>query len=89
MRAWTYVKAFWKGADGVIEPDYAVRDKVAKRLVRLPSADVLNWADSVGSGVAKALDDYRKQGSPESLAEARQGAQSLLGVLDVLDRRQA
>jgi hypothetical protein len=51
--------------------------------------DVLDWADSVGSGLAKALDDYRKQATPESLAEARQGAQSLLGVLDVLERRQA
>jgi hypothetical protein len=64
-----------------------VRAKVAKRLDRLPSTDVLEWADNVGSGVARALQDYRRDGATESLAEARQGVLSLLGVLDVLDRR--
>lgn len=86
MRAWTYLTGLFKGADGFTDP---VREKAAKRLDRLPTADVLNWGDAVGSGLAKALDDYRKEASPESLAEARRGAQSLLAVLDVLDRRKA
>lgn len=86
MRAWDFLKGLWQGADGVIELD-RVREKASKRLDRLATTDVLNWADAVGSGLARALDDYRKDGQPESLAEARQGVQSLLGVLDVLDRR--
>ncbi|WP_130335250.1 hypothetical protein [Streptomyces sp. BK022] len=90
MRAWTFVKGLWQGADGAAEEKVdPVRGKVAKRLDRLPTGDVLDWADSVGSGLAKALDDYRKQATPESLLEARRGAQSLLGVLDVLSRREA
>jgi hypothetical protein len=64
-----------------------LRAKAAKRLDRLATTDVLNWGDAVGSGLAKALDDYRREPSPDSLLEARRGAQSLLGVLDVLDRR--
>jgi hypothetical protein len=80
------VKRALRGSEEKIDP---VRAKVAKRLDRLPSGDVLDWADSVGSGLAKALDDYRKQATPESLLEAHRGAQSLLGVLDVLSRREA
>jgi hypothetical protein len=80
------VKRALRGGEEVVNP---VRAKVAKRLDRLPSGDVLDWADSVGSGLAKALDDYRKQATPESLLEAHRGAQSLLGVLDVLSKREA
>lgn len=86
MRTWADVKRALRGGEEVVNP---VRAKVAKRLDRLPSGDVLDWADSVGSGLAKALDDYRKQATPESLLEAHRGAQSLLGVLDVLSKREA
>ncbi|MFJ6503970.1 hypothetical protein [Streptomyces sp. NPDC091879] len=86
MRSWTDVKNLLRGGEERIDP---VRAKAAKRLDRLPTVDVLDWADAVGSGLAKALDDYRKQSTPESLLEAHQGAQSLLGVLDVLSKREA
>jgi hypothetical protein len=80
------VKRALRGGEGTINP---IRAKAAKRLDRLATGDVLDWADAVGSGLAKALDDYRKQSTPESLLEAHQGAQSLLGVLDVLSKREA
>ncbi|MER5754425.1 hypothetical protein [Streptomyces sp. NPDC002088] len=86
MRSWADVKRALRGGEEKTDP---VRAKVAKRLDRLPTVDVLNWADTVGSGVAQALDDYRKQATPESLLEAHRGTQSLLGVLDVLSRREA
>jgi hypothetical protein len=86
MRSWADVKKILRGAEERVDP---TRAKAAKRLDRLATVDVLDWADSVGSGLARALDDYRKQASPESLLEARQGAQSLLGVLDVLSKREA
>jgi hypothetical protein len=88
VRAWAFLKGLWQGADGAATPTDPTRAKAAKRLDRLATVDVLDWADSVGSGLAKALDDYRKQGTPESLLEARSGAQGLLGVLDVLIRRE-
>lgn len=75
-----------RGGGEQVDP---VRQKVSKRLDRLPTVDVLNWADEVGSGLARALDDYRRQSTPESLLEAHRGAQSLLGVLDVLSSREA
>jgi hypothetical protein len=80
------VKRALRGGEGTIDP---IRAKATKRLDRLATGDVLDWADAVGSGLAKALDDYRKQSTPESLLEAHQGAQSLLGVLDVLSKREA
>jgi hypothetical protein len=80
------VKRALRGGEEKVDP---IREKVSKRLDRLATGDVLDWADSVGSGLAKALDDYRKQATPESLLEAHRGAQSLLGVLDVLSKREA
>ncbi len=90
MRSWAFLKGLWQGADGAAEERIdPIREKAAKRLDRLPTVDVLDWADSVGSGLAKALDDYRRQATQESLLEAHRGAQSLLGVLDVLSRRES
>lgn len=84
MRSWADVKALFRRTEETVDP---VRAKVSKRLGRMAEVDVLDWADNVGSGVARALQDYRKDGSSESLAEARRGVQSLLGVLDALDAR--
>lgn len=64
-------------------PD-ALRAKAAKRLARLATPDVMNWADQAGTGVAKALDDYRRIGDRQSLLEAQEGVAALAGVLDVL-----
>lgn len=85
MLTWTDVTRVLRGGGEQVDP---VRQKVSKRLDRLPTVDVLNWADEVGSGLARALDDYRRQSTPEP-AGGPQGAQSLLGVLDVLSSREA
>lgn len=61
--------------------------KAHKRLSRLPTPSVLDWADQAGSGVFKALDDYRRLGTQESLQEARSGLEALLAVVDVLEER--
>lgn len=66
----------------------SVRVKASARLGRLKTPEVLNWADQAGSGVAKALDDYRRLGGRESLLEARDGISALAGVLDVLLSRE-
>lgn len=66
----------------------SVREKAEQRLARLSTPEVLNWADQAGSGVAKALDDYRRLGERESLLEAQDGISALAGVLDVLLNRE-
>ena len=58
-----------------------------QRLQRLQTVDVLNWSDQAGSGVFKALDDYRRLGTPESLQDARKGLEALIAVVDVLEAR--
>lgn len=62
----------------------SVREKAKKRVSRVSTPDILNWADNAGSGVAKALDDYRRLGDKGSLDEAQRGISALAGVLDVL-----
>jgi len=64
-----------------------IRDKARERLKRLSDADILNWADVAGSGIAKALDDYRRLNDKGSLEEAHRGASQLQGALDVLRER--
>ena len=66
----------------------SVRERAETRLSRLPTPEVLNWADQAGTGVAKALDDYRRLGERQSLVEAQEGVSALAGVLDVLLARQ-
>lgn len=69
------------------DKDDKVRDKARKRLSRLATPDVLNWADQAGTGIARALDDYRRLGERESLLEAQSGVAALAGVLDLLLQR--
>lgn len=70
------------------KPD-KIRAKAAKRLERLNTTDVLSWADQAGTGIAKALDDYRRLSLDESLLEAQNGISALAGAVDVLSRRAA
>jgi hypothetical protein len=63
------------------------RRKARERMSRLPIGEILDWADQAGSGVAKALNDYRRDGTSESLEDARVGLQTLLGVVEELQSR--
>lgn len=61
-----------------------VRARARKRLATLPRSEVLDWADQAGTGLAKALDDYRRQGDEISLREAAEGVAALAGAVDAL-----
>lgn len=65
-------------------PADSVRAKAAKRLGRVQTVEILNWADMAGTGVAKALDDFRRVGDPLSLQEAQDGVSALAGAIDAL-----
>lgn len=62
-------------------------EKARKRVSTLSTHDILNWADSAGSGMAKAFDDFRKWGEAESLEELEQAVKSLTAVVEELKAR--
>lgn len=66
-----------------------VRQKAVERLSKLPSADVAAWGDTCLAGTWRAFEDLMRTGSPDSLAEVRQGLETLSGVVDVLESRQS
>jgi len=65
----------------------ALRARARKRVQRMPEDMILDWADQCGNGIVKALSDYRRERSPESLLEASQGISSMAGVVDALRAR--
>lgn len=62
-------------------------EKAKKRVSRLPTADLLSWADVAGAGVARALSDYQRAGDPDSLEDAHEGLLSMLGVVEAMRER--
>lgn len=64
-----------------------VADKVKRRVDRIPLADVVDWADNAGAGIARAISDYRREGGIESLLEAREAALAMLGCFESLLER--
>ena len=78
------MKLSWGNAAASGDSD---RAKARKRLSRLATGDLINWADQAGSGMAKGFDDYRRLRSPEALAEVRIGLNALLAVVDELEAR--
>ena len=67
--------------------EHPMRAKARRRLERLPDHEILNWADQAGSGVAKALDDFRRLRDGDALRDAEQGLAALAGAVDVLSSR--
>lgn len=70
-------------------PTDTVREKVAKRVARLSEAEMIDWADVAGSGIARALRDYHRSHEPELLDEAREAISALQGVIDTLHERES
>jgi hypothetical protein len=69
-------------------PTDNVREKVARRVSRLSEGEMLDWADVVGSGIARTLRDYHRSHDPELLQEARDAVSALQGVIDTLAERE-
>jgi len=64
-----------------------VRDLAASRMEMLSTTEILDWMDVAGSGVARALQDYRRHGNVDYLSDARNGIDSLRGCIDVIESR--
>ncbi len=68
-------------------PKDRVRAKARRRLAMIKDEEILNWTDNCGTGVVKALDDFRRLGHTDSLLEAAQGVSALAGAVDALRDR--
>lgn len=69
-------------------PQHVEELRVARQRVRKMSVhDLLAWADSAGTGMAKALGDYRRENDSISLEEIRTGLVALSAVIDELTVR--
>lgn len=67
--------------------EHPMRARARTRLEMLPDHEILNWADQAGTGVAKALDDFRRLRDQDALREAETGVHAIAGAIDVLTRR--
>ena len=65
----------------------AITVQARKRVSRLDSAAILQWADTAGAGIARALSDHQRDGSPDSLEDAYTGLLTMLGVVEELRDR--
>lgn len=61
--------------------------KMRSRTAKIPTADLLNWAEQAEMGIGRHLSDYRRQHAPDDLEEAIMGACALYAVLCDLRKR--
>jgi hypothetical protein len=61
--------------------------KARARVQKMSIHELLGWADGAGSGMAKAIDDYRRQNDMASLEEVRTALIALSAVVDELQVR--
>ena len=60
-----------------------------RRVSRLDTFALVGWAETTVAGIGRAMDDWTRDGKPESLDEARMGTAALLMVLEELHVRTA
>jgi hypothetical protein len=63
-------------------------ERIRRRLSRLSTTEILDWADQAGSGIARALSDFRRTQDPVALLEAEKGARTLQTVMVYLRERE-
>ena len=64
-----------------------LRDQAARKVRRLDTSQLMDWADRYAMGVGQSIEDYRREGEGDQLREAQRGAETLLGILDVAVER--
>ena len=62
-------------------------EKVAKRVSRIPTAELEMWTDQAIYEVGRCLSGYQKTREDVYLNEARQGAEALHAVVEELYKR--
>lgn len=62
-------------------------EKIARRVSRIPTTDLLIWADQTVYQLGKLLTAYERNRNEESLKEVLDGAEALHAVIHELDKR--
>lgn len=68
--------------------DSGYYEKAARRASSMRTDDIHGWIGSAVSGMYKAMQDHRKEGRPESLAEMQEGLVAAYALLAELRSRQ-
>jgi hypothetical protein len=58
-----------------------------KRVPKLSTHDLLNWADTASIGLGQGFDDYKQHGTPESLYEIREKISAMQALVEELMKR--
>ena len=67
--------------------DKPFSEKIAKRVSRIPTAELEMWIDQAVYEVGKCLSNYQKSREKVYLEEARNGAEALHAVVEELYKR--
>ena len=72
---------------GYSQVDVSLLKQASRRVRKMSTNDLLNWADVAWSGTAKGFMDYREHGDDASLAEIGLGVITLHAVVLELKAR--
>jgi len=68
--------------------DSSYYGKAARRARNMPVDQIYGWISSAVSGMHKAMQDYQKEGHPESLLEMQEGLVASYALLAELRSRE-
>jgi hypothetical protein len=63
--------------------------RIARRVAKMTTDDLMLWADNAASGMQRQLDDFRRHPAEDHLAEIKLAALSMDAVVDELGIRLA
>jgi hypothetical protein len=61
--------------------------KIQKRISRLPSAELVTWAENALFVIGKEITGWQRSGNKELLMDSELGAEALLEIVKELKRR--
>lgn len=67
--------------------DPGIPEKIINRVQKMTHDDLVTWSDQAIYTTGRYLTAHLREASPESIDEARTGAQVLLAITDELKRR--
>lgn len=63
------------------------KTRIEKRVEKLPTAELISWSDQIMYSVGRNLAAWQRSQHPDTLEEARLGAEALHAILDTLKER--
>lgn len=64
-----------------------ISESIIKRVQKLPSSDLVDWADQAIYSTGRSLTAYLRERSPDSLHDAHVGAEVILAIVEEIQRR--